>query len=593
MKKLPLYWGIAIIGLMVFSACGNGLDLFGSSKPGDENAPQSESGAMDDLVPDQIHPSTYLTSAITERPSHVHYPNGMAIDYLYRSFLQIPSDMVWGRDGKLYIADWAGRHVVTVDKDGTMADLGLWKTVRPFQELGPRHLEMDSTGNLYIATHSMIFRLSPAGDLAPLTGIDEYPINSLAISPEDELYYTIKNDGKIYRWQEGQFPILITSEISEIGDIEFGLDGTLYMTQTGKTTIKKIDLDTGDVLPFAVDVCDHDPCWLTVDTDGDIWARSNNELHQLSPDGVEKPFTVDGVIVPGGFFWSHTPGGIAFDDEGALWMGCYNSRLIRLVAVPGKVDEFSTEFFAGFEASDLAVDSNGNIVAPDINRGEVWKITPDGERVLVTTLRNTGRITVAFDADDHLFIGTGNGEILRVESDGTTSHYANVVTQRMVFGADGVLYAVSGYDNQLKSIVAVTGMDTVASLISEVDGVSFGTGGVHIAPALDTGLFVFAEEGRNLFHVDFDGNGSLVAHLNQFGAGGPVAMTSSPLYEEVYLIPHGSYDLIGVGMDGSVKELVYDFWGDPWGMVSSPDGKWLYVAESGAIDKLSMNIIRP
>jgi len=63
-------------------------------------------------------------------------------------------------------------------------------------------------------------------------------------------------------------------------------------------------------------------------------------------------------------------------------------------------------------------------------------------------------------------------------------------------------------------------------------------------------------------------------------------MAASPISGDIYFIPHGPYTLYRIDPDGISNIVATEIYGDPWGMVVSKDGQWLYIAESGAIDKI-------
>jgi len=59
------------------------------------------------------------------------------------------------------------------------------------------------------------------------------------------------------------------------------------------------------------------------------------------------------------------------------------------------------------------------------------------------------------------------------------------------------------------------------------------------------------------------------------------------------LIPFGPYTLFHITPDGQYSQIVLRILGDPWGMVASRDGKWLYIDESGAVDKIPLSPTMP
>ena len=255
-----------------------------------------------------------------------------------------------------------------------------------------------------------------------------------------------------------------------------------------------------------------------------------------------------------------------------------------------ELDYQNPEFFCspGLEVSDLAIGPNGEIYAPDENSRQVLRIEPDGNVEVLLEHNSAGRVAVAVDEDGVLYLGMPYGEIVRLEADGSLSHYAPLLTRRMVFGSDGSLYAVVGdYDHPM-SIIRVTDVDVFTTIVTEIDGTALGDREAHISPALKDGLYISTEGDRNLFFVDFDGQGHLIANLRTLGGGGPAVMAASPVDGNIYLIPHGPYDVYRIDSEGKSEVVASGVFGDPWGMVVSNDGKWLYIAESGAIDKIPL-----
>lgn len=547
-------------------------------------------------VPTPTARPTATPAALAERLGHVWIKESSTLaDYAYRAFLQIPVGMVWGPDGRLYVADWTGRHVVRVAMDGTMDDLPWWKTVRGLQADGPRGIDFDSKGNLYVSNHSSIFRIAPDGTVTELPGVGAMPIGSLAISPTDELYYTDRasNGGALRRWEDGR-SITLVSPLPFAENMVFGLDGTLYLTPMAQGQVLKIDVSTGDVSTFKEDACGNDPCFLAVDGEGDIWVRGIARLSQFAPDGTEKPFVVDGQTYPGGPYYWRTAAGIAFDDEGGLWVASYGSQLVRLAPVtPGQPDpEFTLQVvYPGFENSDLEIGPDGRIYASEDYLGQVLRIAPDGEVEVVLDHGLSGHAALAMDDDGIVYAGLPSGEIVRLQPDGTAAHFATGLTHHMAFGADGALYAAVveggyGQPGAAGSIVRITDVDTSTVVATEVGGVPLGNGEAHISPALDDGFYVYLEGTCDLLFMDFDGQGRLIANTRALGCGGPAVMAASPVTGDIYLISHGPYALYRFNAEGQYTVVAERIFGDPLGMVVSPDGDWVYVAENGAIDKI-------
>jgi sugar lactone lactonase YvrE len=544
-----------------------------------------------------VHPPTIMPTAtpiyFPERLGPVWLSQTKTLaGYAYRSFMQLPVGTSWGPDGTLYVADWGGRHVVRVAKDGTMDDLPFWHTITALQDDGPRGVAFDSHGNFYVHNHSRIFRIDANGNITELVGVHGSPIGGIAISATDELYYTDRNkNGSLQKWDPSGSSQTIVFNLPFAENIMFAPDGTLYLTQMGQGQVLKIDVNTGTTSTFATDVCSFDPCYLAVDHEGDIWVRGISILTQLSPSGIAKTFVVDGEKYPGGSFNWQTSGGIAFDDEGGLWVASYTSKLVRLIPVtPNQPDpEFTLQVIApNFDASDLEVGLNGEIYAPNVNTGDVTRVNSDGTIDSIFHYGYEGNVALSIDTAGTIYVGMPNGEIVRLEANGSVTHYAQLLTRDMAFGADGALYAVVANWNEPKAIVRITGVDTYAIVTKEIDGISLGNNEIHISPALAEGMYVFTEGQCNLFKMDFEGAGKLVANLNDQGCSAPAIMAASLVTGLVYIIPHGPYKAFQVDLNGLVTEYATNLFGDPIGMVVSSDGKWLYVAEAGAIDKIPL-----
>ncbi len=527
------------------------------------------------------------------RPGHVALPDGTPADYVYRSFVQIPVGMTRGPDGLIYIADWAGRHVVRVEPDGSTTDLGIWR-VNPdiWQHDGPRDLAFDSTGTLYVNDHGQVYRIGADGVAEALPDVRGAPLGGIAIGPDDALYYTDRDamNGSLRRWTAEDGSSLVAADIPWAEDVVVGLDGTLYVSQMAQDRVVKVDAATGEVAEFVSGgLGEGDPIYMTVDSEGDIWVRGISHLRQFAPDGSEKPYTIDGS--PPSFNW-HTSAGLAFDGEGSLWVAAYSSFVVRLDPTGASPDDFSlSRPIPGWESSDLAVGPSGELIAANDVTGEVWRFDPGGEGEVLTEFEGAqGRIAVAVDGDGTVFLGLPWNGIVYLDENNEPVPYADVLTRRMVFGSDGLLYAVAidrGSD-QPEAIVRISGPGQVETLTTTLAGNPL-SGEIHLSPAPDGGLYTFGEQTRSLCTLSSDGQSEEILNLQPYGGGGPAVMAASPT-GEIFVIPHGPYAVLRITPDGGhVEEYVQGVYGDPWGMAVSLDGVWLYVAESGVIDAIPIS----
>jgi len=338
---------------------------------------------------------------------------------------------------------------------------------------------------------------------------------------------------------------------------------------------------------------------VAVDSEGDLWVRGCNTLYQLAPDGTQKPFYVNGKRYSGNAFELdiQTPGGITFDDEGRLWITSYNSSIRYLEPLmPGEdslgmtMTVIAPGFAPGFNAADLEITRDGTLYVYNNNPspGELWRISPEGQVEVLLYLQQRGNIGMALDDKGRLYLGLLNGEIAWLDTNGELRHYAWLHSSSMTFAADGYLYAVSGKGDEPKSIVRILGRDNHSTLISQIDGKSLGPESVHVDPAPGRGLYIYDESHNRVYYVDFDGQARVVADVP--GIGAPATMAVSP-EGDIFIIPHDApypygYSLLRIDPDGNINIYAREIFGDPLGAVVSWDGRWLYVSENGAIDKI-------
>jgi len=538
----------------------------------------------------------------TERPGHVIMAAGdVKAEYLYRSFIQIPGKIAWGPDGHLYIADQLGRHVVRLSPNGTMSDLGTWRNPNMWNGDGPRGIAFDSRGNLYVNDGS-IYAIGPDGSAEMLPGIRGQPVGGITFNSDDELYYTDMGGGRVLKvGADGQSQV-VARGIESAFDLVFGLNGVLYVSQHSLDRVVKVDTVTGVVKHFFSDAISGSQIYLAVNREGDLWVRGCNTLYQLAPDGTQKPFYVNGKRYSGNAFDLdiQTPGGITFDDQGRLWIASYNSSIRYLEPLmPGEdslgmtMTVIAPGFAPGFNAADLEITRDGTLYVYNNNPspGELWRITPKGDIEVLLYLHQRGNIGMALDDKGRLYLGLLNGEIVWLDAGGGLRHYAWLRSSSMTFAADGYLYAAVGSGRQPKSIVRILGRDNYSTLITQIGGKSLGPESVYVDAAPGEGLYIYDESHKIIYFVNFDGRANVFADIPLIHkTRGPAPMAVSP-EGDVFInandapYPYG-YSLLRIDLDGNYETYAREIYGDPLGAVVSSDGRWLYVSENGAIDKI-------
>ncbi len=541
-------------------------------------------------------PDEFISSEpLEERAKYVWLEErGEYADYLYRQFHQNAQQVAWGPDGYLYIADGSGKHIVRVAPDGTLDDLGIWKNHIYMQEYGPNAIAFDLDGNLLFNTGPHLYKRFPDGSIEYMFTAIGY-IRSLAIDNAGLLYYSLASN-QIFQWNPNGDDILLTDEYRD-PQITIGPESQLFISDHNGDRIIILDLDTKETSILAEGIFGPEGQYIRVDADGDVWVRGTPFGMQLSPEGEKKPFTIDGQS--GDNFRWHLAGDIVFDPEGNLWVTYASGEIVRLTPVDPKQpdpDAFTSEvIYQSFEASDIDVAPDGSIYATNNVPGNIWRFDPDGSYEIIWEHGDQGRVGIAVTADGVIYAGTIFGEILKME-DGRISHYATLYTERMVIGGDGYLYAVEGRWGEDQRIVRIPAPDTIEVVATEIDGVPLGTTPVQIAPAQDHGLYVVNQSYGLLYYLDFGGEGYV---LKDFGAEMQYTIIgSSPINGKVYLLAHllldhntilNRYTLYEFEPGGELTVVSPVIPGDPWGMDVSPDGKWLYVIEVGAVDRIPLD----
>lgn len=579
----------------------------GPGRPVDVWGPMVAPPRVNEADPEHLLAEELVRS--TERPRHFNVTRSDAeAGYLYRNFLQSASGgFALGPDGCLYVVDGLGRHVVRLALDGAMSDLGIWRDPTMWVEDGPEFVAFDSAGTLYLSDYSGVYCVGSDGSVEQVARADGGAVFGLAISPADELYYT-------NRWRRQLLTVgadgcshVVVSGMKRPQALCFASDGMLYVSlfigEVGENQgIAKIDIKTGAVEEFFGNVTrGREVVLLAVDGDGDLWARAGNTLYQISPDGTPKPFQVNGRIYSGDVeeLDLGTSGGIAVDDQGRIWIGSYTAQIWRLDPVLGRDDEMTlTLVVPGFLASDLEVDRNGNIYAYNVNPhpGELWRISPDGNVDVVLFVDHQDRAAdekfaaLATDDAGNLYIGLPSGEIKRRDANGTLMRYAWLPerVEHLAFGSDDCLYAVAGQLGGRKTIFRIVNMNNYEPFLSQLGGQPISGWDILIEAAPDGGFYVYESSQGKVYNVAFDGQARVVAEVD-----GVTAMATSRK-GNTFLVVHGTespypdYSVLRMGPAGQIEVYATGVCGDPQALVISPDGRWLYVAENGAIDKIEL-----
>ncbi len=546
-----------------------------------------------------------------ERPGHIIMADpALEAEYLYRAFIQLPQFVAIGPDGKLYIPDQLGRHVVRLSDDGSVDDLQLWRDPFMWAGTAPSDVAFDSQGNLYVSDRDRVFAVHSIGEAELIA--DLFGVNGFTFGPDDEIYFTNwAEGGRVMKRDTTGSVSVVAQGIENAEDLVFAPDGSLYVSQHSLGSIVKVNTSTGSVSPYYTLGYWVPQLYLAIDPEGDLWVRTISYLCQLDATGRKKPFTVNGERYMGGEISNlglETPGGIAFDEEGRLWITSYNSsvRLLEPVAqgVPDpamRLTLLRSGFCPGLVGGDIEADEQGNVFVYNSNSspGEIWRITPNGGITVLYQVQDRGNVGMALDSDGRLYLGLPSGEIIWLDTSGSSHHHAWLHAWSLAIGTDGELYAAVGNGGEPRTLVRIDSRDRYTTILDEFNGHHlggsnpYGPGGVCIDAAPEGGLYLYDGTQKIILFVNFEGNARLFSddpRLKKIRGPAPLAVAPNGSVFVILSDTAGpeAYSLLRFSASGSVNTYARGLYGDPLAMVVSADGKWLYVAENGSVDKLPL-----
>jgi DNA-binding CsgD family transcriptional regulator/sugar lactone lactonase YvrE len=294
-----------------------------------------------------------------------------------------PLALAVGPGGELYIAE--GNRIRAVKKDGRITTFAGTGAAGNRGDRGPaaqaqlnlpQGLAVDSAGNVYIADtlNNRVRRVDTDGTITTVAGTGEAGF---------------AGDGKPARDAKLNFPT----------GLAIGLGDTLFIADTGNNVIRQVGPD-GNIQ--------------TVAGTGEAGYRGDAGR------------AVDAVL--------HAPGGLAFDDEGNLYIADTLNERVRRVDVNGQIETVAGTGVAGFRGDGLAA---GNA---ELN-------------LATNPLEGIGQ-GLAVDSRGDVFIADAmNGRVRRLDVRGTISTIAQMITPLGVaVDSQGLVYVADADDNRVRRI---------------------------------------------------------------------------------------------------------------------------------------------
>jgi DNA-binding beta-propeller fold protein YncE len=162
---------------------------------------------------------------------------------------------------------------------------------------------------------------------------------------------------------------------------------------------------------------------------------TNGTILKIAPDRSSSVFATDPTVVVNGSGIAPGINGIAFDQNGDLFVTEENLQRIREYAPDGS----SAIVASGFQSPyDVKLDAAGNLYVSDIGAGTIDKFSPTGEGLFssfqggVFASIHDG-VGIAFDQSGNLFTAgiypgdtTKDYSLLEVTPDGTVTKFADL-----------------------------------------------------------------------------------------------------------------------------------------------------------------------
>ncbi len=329
----------------------------------------------------------------------------------------------------------------------------------------PRGVAVDGSGNVYVADHCTIRKITSAGVVTTVAGTDGvcgyadgigaaaqfYGPTGIAVDGSGNLYGVDYNrirkitpDGVVTTVAGNGLPGYAdgtggAAQFYNPAGVAADALGNLYVADLGDCTIRKITADAV-VTTFAGTawVCGYAdgtgaapqfyfPYGVAVDGSGNVYVgdQQNNAIRKITPDGVVSTLAA-----------SYYPRGVAVDGSGNVYVADYSNNAIRKITADGIV---STLAASVWQPDWVAVDGLGNVYAAELSSSDIRKITPDGVNTLFAG--QPGSRSGSTDGTVRHLVGPQGAAV-----DGTGNLYVADSSSNLIFKitAGGVVTTLAG-----------------------------------------------------------------------------------------------------------------------------------------------------
>ncbi len=349
--------------------------------------------------------------------------------------------------------------------------------------LEPRAAVMDSAGNLYIADsgNRRVRKVSPAGVTATLAGFENALASSLAVDASGNVYigaycrvWKLPLGGKLIQiagtgtcGHAGDGGAATQARIGNVRGVAVDSQGNLYLADVDSDRVRKVD-SSGVITTFAGTASSgysgdngpaiaarlNGPNGLAADEAGNVYIADtgNHRIRKVATSGVITTLAGTGAAGaagdggPADAARLSSPGGLAVDRQGNLYIADAGNHRIRRVSSVGAISTVAGTGTAGYSGDGglataamlfgpegVSVDQDGNLYVAEETNGRVRKISIGGVITTVAGASHFGGdggpatsallkypLDVAVDSAGNLYIADGfNFRVRKVDASGT------------------------------------------------------------------------------------------------------------------------------------------------------------------------------
>jgi len=354
-----------------------------------------------------------------------------------------PQSVVFDGSGDLYVSDTGNHAIRKVGPDGrtvTLAGDGRGWQDGPGTDAkfyNPAQITHDRNGNLYVADspNNAIRKLAPDGTTSTIYREITHPTHekllrpgALAIDSLGRLFvpdieahgiFAVGSQGDLLEWSghngSGYTDGKLNAAFNAPSALAFDTQDNLYVADEGNHCIRKIEKD-GSVSTFVGTNTEgfadgtrqqarfSAPSGLAFDNNGNLYIadKNNHRIRKVDPLGNVTTFAGDGTPAhkdgPGTIAQFHNPTGLAFDNNGNLYIADTGNHRVRKIDPQGNVITFAGDGngtwrdgpaanASFFGPSGVLSMPNGDLLVADTQSRRIRRIDPQGN---VTTFAGNG-----------------------------------------------------------------------------------------------------------------------------------------------------------------------------------------------------------